>query len=118
MTTASQKLRREVAALSRRVLTELPNDFVAKFAAAQVKADPAYRALGHNGAPARQSNETFSAYRRRLMAPLQRHSKALRKVELLALPPEALGIAQAQNPVRPWLRSGPATQPNRGATAN
>jgi 8-oxo-dGTP pyrophosphatase MutT (NUDIX family) len=64
-------------------------------AAAQFRADSAYQAFGQD-APAPMRGEDVADYRRRLIAPLQKHSKAWGAKDLVAINDSVLDIAEEQ----------------------
>lgn len=62
-------------------------------ATTQLRADRAYSAFG-NQAPPPMAGEDVRAYRIRLARDMQKHSKAWEKIDLTALPVEALDLAE------------------------
>lgn len=67
----------------------------AELADAQARADAAYRAFGDQASPPMQA-ELASDYRRRLLKPLQRHSKPWADIELRGVADSVLTVAEGQ----------------------
>jgi 8-oxo-dGTP pyrophosphatase MutT (NUDIX family) len=90
-----KKVQDELAALWALIPADLSADDRVAMANVQERADSVFRAFG-DPAPYAVRGETVPAYRRRLAAKLQVHSKAWKDVKLDAMGDDALPIAETQ----------------------
>jgi len=91
MDSANARMRREIDALTARIMP-MPENEGRELAAEQVRADGVYAA--HGGAASRPvQGETLVAYRRRMAQGMQRHSSAWQSIDLATLPSPALELA-------------------------
>jgi len=81
MNTEIEKLKMEVAAL-RAKTTPLCEGLAEEYQQAQLRADGAFQAVGHDGAPAHLLGESLTDYRLRLLRGVQSKSSTWKSVEL------------------------------------
>ncbi len=83
--------------LEKLIPAELPEEDRQRFITAQQSAEPLAQAFGDSaGAPRWLNGETVPEYRRRLIDPYKKHSRAWRDVDLNGLPDQALDEVEKQ----------------------
>jgi hypothetical protein len=97
MSASDSALTKRLDELAARIPVELPEKDRQRFIAAQQSAEPLAQAFGDSaGAPRWLNGETLEEYRRRLIDPYKKHSRAWKDVALSGVPDQALGIVEEQ----------------------